>query len=319
MFAVKLGCALSLEYIYRFSKHHACSEHIIWLFNNVPGVFNFKKSPNAYYGLHGIPQCMPPEHHQEDPILAYQSYYKTKTFAKWTKGVSPNSIIEMSEVGPKKMKCSICKQEGHNKRSCKTMPFSAPKIEAETDVKMPEDTYTKDLLKEQYALHKAYVNGRIQTTKKIGVEVRLPCIPEDISENIVKFILHNKLKDTTSRWDCKKGDLQSEQEGKQECKCFTSDGPSSFTPSSEWDVIYFLDARNWLNDKFILYRVLLKRTSSEWKNIKVSKAQTFEDQTKQGRRPRITWESLKPQISSYCNNVYDGTFDDIFNPLEARE
>ena len=36
------------------------------------------------------------------------------------------------------MKCSICKQEGHNKRSCKKMttPVSAPKIEAETDVKV---------------------------------------------------------------------------------------------------------------------------------------------------------------------------------------
>lgn len=36
------------------------------------------------------------------------------------------------------MKCSICKQEGHNKRSCKKMttPVSAPKIEAKTDVKV---------------------------------------------------------------------------------------------------------------------------------------------------------------------------------------
>ena len=35
------------------------------------------------------------------------------------------------------MKCSICKQEGHNKRSCKKMttPVSAPKIEADTIVK----------------------------------------------------------------------------------------------------------------------------------------------------------------------------------------
>jgi len=218
---------------------------------------------------------------------------------------------------------ALCKEKGIKGYSSKNKavlvdmlnsdkPVSAPKIE-ET-----EDTYTKDLLKVQYDLHKAYVNGRINTTTKIGVKVRLPCIPEDISENIVKFILH-KLKDTTSRWDCKKGDLQSEKEGKQECKCFTSDGPPSFTPSSDWDVIYFLDARNWLNDKFILYKVLLKRTSLEWKNIKVSKTQTFEDQTKQGRRPRITWESLHPQISSYCNKVYDGTFDDIFNPLEVKE
>jgi hypothetical protein len=228
-----------------------------------------------------------------------------------------------------KNKCSICNQEGHNKRSCKTVSttVSSPKNEAETDVKVipqvkveiTKDTYTEDILKVQYALHKDYVNGRINTTKKIGIKVRLPCIPEDISENIVKFILHNKLKDTTSRWDCKTGDLQSEKEGIQECKCFTSDGPPSFTPSSDWDVIYFLDARNWLNDKFILYRVLLKRTSSEWKNIKVSETQTFEDQTKQGRRPRITWKSLQPQISSYCYKVYDGTFDDIFNPLEVKE
>ena len=36
------------------------------------------------------------------------------------------------------MKCSICKQEGHNMRSCKKMttPVLAPKIEAETDVKV---------------------------------------------------------------------------------------------------------------------------------------------------------------------------------------
>jgi hypothetical protein len=193
-----------------------------------------------------------------------------------------------------------------------------PKSDLETDVKvlMTGDNYTKELLIEQLALHKGYVNGRINTTKKIGVKVRLPSIPEDISENIIKHILHNKVNDNTSRWDCKNGDLESQKEGKQECKCFTSSGPPSFTPSSNWDVIYFLDARNWLCNKFILHRVSLKRTSSEWLNIKVNKIQTFYDQTKQGRRPRITWESLHPQISSYCTKVYEGTFEDIFIPLE---
>ena len=36
------------------------------------------------------------------------------------------------------MKCSTCKQEGHNKRTCKTlfMPVSAPKNEAKTDIKI---------------------------------------------------------------------------------------------------------------------------------------------------------------------------------------
>lgn len=178
--------------------------------------------------------------------------------------------------------------------------------------KINEDTYTEELLKDQYVLHKEYVIRRKDTTKKIGVKVRLPFIPEDISENIVKNIIHNKLQDNTSSWSCKTGDLQSQKEGKQECKCFTSDGPPSFTPSSDWDVIYFLDARKWLDDIFVLYRITLKRTSYEWKNIKVSKTQTFEDQIKQGRRPRITWESLQPQVQNYCTKVFEGTFYDIF-------
>jgi len=207
-----------------------------------------------------------------------------------------------------------------------TTPSFSTRFDTQNDVILPsvkvkksEDTYSTELLKEQYYLHKSYVIGRINTTKKIGVKVRLPCIPEDISENIVKNIIHTKLNDNTSSWSCKKGDLESQKEGKQECKCFTSDGPLSFTPSSNWDVIYFLDARNWLNDIFILYRISLKRTSVEWKNIKVSKTQTFEDQTKQGRRPRITWECLYPQVESYCNKVYEGNFDNIFIHLEAMD
>lgn len=184
---------------------------------------------------------------------------------------------------------------------------------------MNEDTYTKELLKEQYLLHKTYVKGRINTTNRIGVKVRMPCIPEDISENIIKLIIHNKLNDTTSRWNCKTGDLFSQKEGKEECKCFTSNGPLSFTPSSHWDIIYFLDARDWLNDIFTLYRVSLQRTSTEWKNIKVSKTQTFEDQTNQGRRPRLNWETLYPQIRTYCNKVYEGTFEDIFIHLVEEE
>ena len=215
---------------------------------------------------------------------------------------------------------SMCKRSRHNmltfnKRGIKV----GIKVEPQVKIIMNKDTYTKRLLIEQYNLHKTYVLGRINTTREISVKVRLPSIPEDISENIVKYIIHNKLQDITSLWNCKKGDLQSLKEGKQECKCFTSDGPLSFTPSSEWDVIYFLDARKWLIDHFILYKVSLKRTSEEWKNIKVSKSQTFEDQTKQGRRPRITWEALNPQIEPYCKKVYEGIFEDIFILQEVKE
>ena len=190
-------------------------------------------------------------------------------------------------------------------------------LSRQVKAEMVEDKYTKEILKEQYALHKSYFIGRLNTTKNIGIKVRMSGIPEDISENIIKNIIHNKLNDKTSRWNCNNGDLQSEKEGIQECKCFTSDGPLSFTPSSHWDVIYFLDARKWLDDNYTLYRIPLKRTSEEWKNIKMNKIQTFEDQTNQGRRPRINWESLYPQIESHCNKVYEGNFEDIFIPLGA--
>jgi hypothetical protein len=181
------------------------------------------------------------------------------------------------------------------------------------------DSYTECILKEQYALHKSYVSGRINTTKRAGVKVRLPSIPEDISENFVKFIIHKKLGDFTSRWDCKKGDLHSVKEGVQEIKCFTSCAPLSFTPTSDWDIIYFLDARNWLNNQFALYRIPLKRTSDEWKNIQISKTQTFGDQCSQGRRPRMSFENIQIQISTHCKKVYEGSFDEIFIPTSIVE
>lgn len=184
---------------------------------------------------------------------------------------------------------------------------------------MSIDTYTKDLLIEQYNLHKSYIISRINTTIKTGVKVRMSAIPEDISENIIKNIIHNKLNDKTSKWDCKSGDLFSNIDGIQECKCFTSDEPLSFTPTSEWDVLFFLDARKWLNNNFILYKVALKRTSTQWKNIKVNKTQTFEDQIKQKRRPRINWENLKKQLDNNYTKIYEGSFEDIFIPLEVVE
>jgi hypothetical protein len=222
-------------------------------------------------------------------------------------------IVICKEIGikgySKKDKSSIIEMIMHNDAYIN--------LSHQVKAEMAEDKYTKEILKEQYALHKSYFIGRLNTTKNIGIKVRMSGIPEDISENIIKNIIHNKLNDKTSLWDCNKGDLQSEKEGIQECKCFTSDGPLSFTPSSDWDVIYFLDARKWLDDNYTLYRIPLKRTSEEWRNIKMNKTQTFEDQTNQGRRPRINWESLYPQIESHCNKVYEGNFEDIFIPLEA--
>jgi hypothetical protein len=248
----------------------------------------------------------------------------------------------------KMVKCHTCGKDGHIRSNKKFHPdYSASNAKAPTPkfnknapppkpkelsipllksmdiepsqtnaIRVSSDTYTEAVLREQYKLHKSYVKGRIESSKALGVKFRFPSIPEDISENIIKFAIH-KAGDRTSSWSCKRGDLFSNKEGKQECKCFTSDGPPSFTPSSEWDVIYFLDAREWINDSFTLYKVNLKRSSEEWKNIRINKKQTFEQQCKQGRRPRITWDALYPQVSTFTQTVFQGSFDDLFTSLPA--
>lgn len=206
----------------------------------------------------------------------------------------------------------LCKEQNRKGFSNKNKDQLIQLLTAPIVVPEPAvDTYTPEVLKEQYGLHKEYVMKRKESSARLGVVFRLPCIPEDISENIVKFIIH-KNGDTTSRWNCA-GDLLSDVEGKQECKCFTSEGPLSFTPSSEWNAIYFLDARAWMDDRFTLHKVTLKKTDDLWKNIKMSKTQTFEDQCQQGRRPRITWDGLRPQVPvEHCTEVFNGTFSEIF-------
>jgi hypothetical protein len=68
-------------------------------------------------------------------------------------------------------------------------------------------------------------------------------------ENIVKQIIRNKLNDSTSSWNCKRG-IYSQKEGFKNVNVY--ERRTSFVhSSSNWDVIYFLDARDWLNDNFI--------------------------------------------------------------------
>jgi len=176
------------------------------------------------------------------------------------------------------------------------------------------DTYTKEVLIKQFNLHKLYVKERIQQRTE-DLQIRMPSIPEDISENIIKFIIINKLNDITSRWNCKIGDLFSNKEGIQECKCFTSNAPLSFSPSSKWNVIYFLDARQWItNNYFKLYKLNLSNKNKLWLNMKVNKKQTIEQQCKQGRRPRLCWNQIQKCLARQLLLVYEGNFEDIFIP-----
>ena len=44
----------------------------------------------------------------------------------------------------------------------------------------------------------------------------------------------------------------------------------------------------------------------------MNKSQKLIDQCEEGRRPHISWDKIFPQIKDYCQQIYNGNFEDIF-------
>ena len=181
-----------------------------------------------------------------------------------------------------------------------------------------DDNYTRTVLEIRYnSYHTSYI-ATDEVIKQTGLPIRHQNPPEDVTENIVKFIIINYDKDASCKWakaiKCH-GDLCSDKydiETPPEVKAFTSNGPCSFGPDKKFGVLYFLDMRDWLNNKFVLWKVSVSSDSPEWHNIKMNKTQTLKDQCEKGIRPHISWENIYSQIPDKCVKVYDGTFEGIF-------
>jgi hypothetical protein len=187
--------------------------------------------------------------------------------------------------------------------------------------KIINDKYSEEILINRFKIFKnMYISD--EELIKNGLPIRHQNTPEDITENITKFIIRKYENDKTCVW-CKgvdkkiglTGDLYSNKYDKNapiEVKSFTSNGPSQFGPGKKFGVLYFLDLRKWLNNEIILWKVNLNDLSDEFKNIKVSKTQTMKQQFDEGRRPHISWSNIYPQISTFCEKIYEGTFENIF-------
>lgn len=185
------------------------------------------------------------------------------------------------------------------------------------------DNYTPEILRTRYQLYLEKYLETERIKRETSLDIRQENPPEDITENIAKFIIRKT--DPTCKWakgdvrHNKKrhlrptGDLCSETQLIPEVKSFTSKGCSSFGPKKVFTVIYFLDLREFLQDRFVLWKVNLTNESPEWKQLRVSVKQTHQDQCAEGRRPRISWDKIYPQIRDHCEMVYDGSFDDIFS------
>lgn len=182
------------------------------------------------------------------------------------------------------------------------------------------DKYTADILQQRYQDYKNSAENTLKIIKETGLPIRNQNPPEDVTENIVKFIIRNYENDMSVKWAKAiglTGDLYSDNyvhEYPIEVKSLTSDGPSSFGPKKKFGIIYFLDMREWLNNVFTLWKVIVSSNSTEWKQIKMNKTQTHADQCDEGRRPHISWDNIHSQIGEKCVKVYEGTFENIFIP-----
>lgn len=184
---------------------------------------------------------------------------------------------------------------------------------------LSDDKYIADVLRQRVFAFISYVRSYMDLPPHIRKLIRGINIPEDISENIVKFIIRNFGGDIECLW-CKSvgmsGDLFSKKDGIIEVKAFSSNGPSSFGPRKKFNVIYFLDMRSWIQDDVItLWKVNLSNESPQWKTLKMNKKEDNATQSDRGVRPHIAWDKIYPQISEHCTKVYEGTFEGIFTPV----
>jgi hypothetical protein len=122
----------------------------------------------------------------------------------------------------------------------------------------------------------------------------------------VKFVFFHKYR-IMPTWDTRSGDLQC-LGIMIEVKAFSSMGPTTFDPNKKWDLIYFVDATLFNEYRFKVYECKLKNTSEAWQQLKVNKDQTYGDQCKQGRRPRINFSDMLKQLGGYCHLIFDGEF-----------
>lgn len=132
--------------------------------------------------------------------------------------------------------------------------------------------------------------------------LRIPNMPEGVSENIIRLIVNkaNLLPGYHLVIAPDKGDLVDMKSDKRiEVKCYQSDGPVTFGPREDWDIIVFLGV---LDNATRFVVSIVRAVMAQFKSLPVNAKETFGEQQAQGRRPRINPDSLKAFLATSFPN-----------------
>jgi hypothetical protein len=166
-----------------------------------------------------------------------------------------------------------------------------------------KDELSIEILSEVIDSYNKTVNIYTKINKNLSKKIRMPNLPEVISENVAKYAIYKKYK-IMPTWNCI-GDLKINDCDIQ-IKGFTSTGPSSFGPDSCWSILCFVDATKIKIKHFKVYLIFLTNKNSLWKNLRVNKHETFYQQCLQKRRPRIPFKDIKTQLKDEVKLIFDG-------------
>lgn len=175
--------------------------------------------------------------------------------------------------------------------------------------------YTKAVLLKRVESYRTFckdidiINNIIsRTTQRKKKIIRRPPFPEDISENLVRLVQKN------CDWNCDTGDLLSSDGKKFEVKCFSSQGPLSFGPTAKWDILFVVDAMDFIeNNKFKVYKIDLSHTDEDFRSIPMNKNknETMGRQRDQGRRPHINPKPFLNHVDEFKTIIFDGNINDL--------
>jgi len=174
------------------------------------------------------------------------------------------------------------------------------------------DNFTLDIVNKLLDNYIDKINLNKEINKKLDKrKIRNDNFPCAISENIVKYAFSKKYNIMPS-WNTKKGDLELLDNKILEVKAFSSIGPTSFGPNEMWYRLYIIDCTKFIEKKFKIYEINLSNNDSKFQNIKVNKNETFYSQSKNKRRPRISFNDLQKQLSENMKVIFDDSLEKLY-------